>query len=1710
MNNAQYTSDLLHTAASNNSLAEGKKDEFRTFSPSLQVSLVARGGRESPLRKTSRVKDADEADIARAIRRIENTVSENIQRKTNSNSTLELSTSTSNCRNCSSNRRPGSRKMAAPEIQDASSILHENGEFQKLENNSGDVSNIQGTMEGLLNADSSDENDRNTIEGEVVVVVNGDVVAQEDTKHLLDDVEKFASNENCMNVVVTKKEVGQQKTDGKKAQGTQKRHVDSKGMKTQSKSATSVKSVTAATKAPSKIDKKSVSATKKPTATKSAVASTTANAKPTPKSGTDKKPGAVKTSSSKPIFKVSTSTTATSSAISEPKSVPGRAALSKSAPASSKSIGTKSSVTKSTSVSTNGKHTPGKPAPKASAATTQTSAKSDEKSKKEVKTATGSHDSTDGSIVFSAKSKGNSGSKAAAQAKLKSDPHTPKAASTAKNATSAKAKPAKTNTKLNSVCDAGKSMEKKAADIGVAKTTVTNEVSSKPSLATKSGLSSKSDSAVKKLASGTKSKKAVAPSATKALPSTGKDGESSKKATSANKPASAPAKPSSATKSSKPSAKPSSAPPAASKSTVSASKTARSATRTVPSTTTAHGDKKSTTSKTKALRSTGDKGKAPPAVSKASAANVSKELKTAKHTSGKSAKVEKKGTKKDLKNTVDKNKEPREDAKRDLVPMEAAIVERKETTIVEASLPTHEDQIEVCVNDIPEPAAAQDSNGTVSIEAVSAEHELSAVVEPKELIATDIITIDSESEPSKFEAQIDDSTFQQKGESFLQSRERDDNSNNLLETKDIEVEAEAKSTLEEMDIQPEFKENKFEDGIIDREDQRVLEQRDVTDDGSLQEVAELSPTVTETKGNNENVISASKMNRSDTYDIIEDGKEKISCEEEDDTNTKEDSEEQDSESAMFDESKLISLEEITAKCDEDDVREGAVAPTPPETPVPETINVEMEHQSEVSPEVTSIVEQSPLEPDFGVSGVVGDIRDIEMRQSSEMPLAVTDNDTVPKVSAYDNELQKDSVDPDVIGMEMVDSKVEVMDSCEQDVGTDLIDDSMELVKIESKSDVKDSVNIEVVESAGEGTNPVAEVHSEDFGELGSHGTLQDEHEAIHDVAMETDKPTMLSQSSYVDYNISDDQEALEVRDICANQMSEIDSQDNQSGTISHNEAGTVAMDTDFTDDTLTVEEIAVVSNRELSVGSELLGEIEAPINSEVSANFEVKGASDISQENDVVSPLSSEFTSSEVQLDEVASPSERGELFFIGSKGTEELMQRESAGEETVNDAVEPVGEELAEEVQNEPEEEERDDENFEEEKEELANGANVENYDVNVNDVSINVMSSHEQGLLIGPVDHETGTPESSVYDSAFVSSGTEGMGPIIAEQGYSNSCTIGDGDDVMITADAAQNEICSPDIGLQENGSEGEKTPNAEEYNEEPRSEEDEDSKDDTLKALDLEPGVGDSAFTEDQFTPISDLPDDMRSPLTKDSFSHFASGDEDECEYENRSDGDGEGFDRGAIEHAKESVRVARSLDDSCEEEKPDVRSLDDSCEEEKPDLKFQVDDFHRFDDNIESGDQGLTFQGEASFQAPVVPQDVHRFDDNIESGDQGLTFQDEASFQAPVVPQDVHRFDDNIESEDQGLTFQDEASFQAPVVPQDVHRFDDNIESGDQGLTFQDEASFQAPVVPQVVSSPCISSEGEEFEEGEFHEGDSTSGSMKFLATVSCLFLLKKTS
>ena len=1485
MNNAEFMSDLLHTAASTNSLAEGKKDEYLPFTPPLQAGLISRG-RESPLRKTSRVKDTDEADITRAIRRIENTVSENIQKKTNSNSALDLAASVNNCKNCSSNRKLVPSKMATSEFADFSSNVNENGEYYRL----------------VKDAAESQRSDSQVMDKKLEVgetpILNGDLDTEQ--KHPVDDGEASGTVNDCMHVVITKKESEEEKAGEKKSQGPRKVQADAKEIKSPSKSAAaSAARPTGNSKTSSKVDRKAP--TSKKTTTKSA---TTTTAKPPPKSVKEKKSGgAAKTLPAKPIFKVST---ATGSTVLESKSISTKAGVSKSATAGSKSAGMKSEVTKP--ATSGAKQSPGKAAPKTSAAATAKTAsvKTDPKSKKEEgkKVANGkkspSDDATDGAVV-STKAKVNGVSKVTAQNKSKTDAQTPKASASAKSATSARTKPPKANGKATSVVDKTKE-----------KTSVTDKA---PAKTVNKADQSKPASTVKPLATDSRSKKPTTPSTAKAPSAAAKVNEASRKPAATSKPSSAPSKGPTAAKSSKQPSKPASAPSSttATKSTTAASKSAKPTAKVAPSTI---GDKKPTATKAKSTHA-GYKDKVATSSSKAPAAKSGKESKTSKPASAKSTKVEKKDNKKAPKAIADKNKK---DIGEKHVSKETVVVEQKDKINIDSALVAPVDNVEIYNKGTSEPIKAS----TEAVVVQSTERAQNDETEATEVITADYAQLQSEGEPSKLGSQIGDSEMEQRDESPLLIAGGNDFSNGLLAQGNDEIQP----SSEQFVTQPEVKIKSVEEELSCKEVEEAAEEEVVDEVLS-------SPTSTEDKADIEGSISnPSKLNIKDAYSIgedeslqfMEDDKQKVTCEEDEELVAKGESEERDAESTMFDESKLISLEEITARCDEDDIREGAVAPTPPETPVPDNASAEASAALEIGDElrfetasgVLSTAEEIASETDTMKSEIEGsnyEVEDTEVYQPDEAPSAAPEQDILPEANSTDELLSKDNASD----------------------GEDTYADN----SFETKS--------ADVEYPGEDSSQIDSI-SADASDRAEDKDIEYEHEVLEHDLPEGNDSTVESHSPHVDNTVGDFREAFETQGI-------------------GREAEHVSMDTEISDEAEVEKELESSSDVEVVVDPELPGEATTPENVEITDDSEGRQTSEFSQE--IVSSQSFGFSSDpdtyQERVGDDVSPNERNEPYFIGSKGTEELMQREPIEQEKISDGFHGDDEPLQADVSDNRESEarvEQEEVSDLEEEQEFENGENVESYGVSVNEVSISVTESYNQEAAISPVDSEPHLPESTVDDSVLVNAEESekcDMETVAIEQGHNDNYILGE--DVLVTADAGQNEILNPDIGLQENGNEEEKAQDSEECKEAAHDEEEmEDANEETLKHLDLGHQEADSSLMEDQFTPISDLTDDLRSPLAKDSFSNFVSESQEEREYEDKSDAEEEEFNSEAIELAKESVRVARSLDDSCEEGTPPSTSqaLEDGI-------------VQRLDGDFETEDQGLPAQYESSsFPSTAAPQ------------------------------------------------------------------------------------------------------------------------------------------
>lgn len=909
---------IFFTAASNISLAEGSKGEFRTFTPTLQSNLNARG-RESPLRKTSRVKDTDEADISRAIRRIENTVSESIYKKTGSTLSLELSSSVSSCKKTSSHRKLGPSKMATPAISDFSCAVNDSDEFPRSQNEeapadkvanfvSDEAERIPDNDESAFRLEKPDSNNNENECGEHPdsPVVNGDVHAENHDNSLTEEKQ----NSDTGSAAITKKETGKKDTKEQKTKVALKKEDEAKGPKapkanTGLKSATSAKTTSKGSSATVGLKKstaknqkvaapttaklasaKATTATSKVSSTKTTTATTAKppSAKPasakSDKSAAERKPGpvsksATKASDSKPAgSKVSASkaTVAPASKASASKPTDKKPTPVASNP---KPMGKKQAAPKSMTTSASVKDAHGKVAATKVTTTKAISTKSDLKGKQFADVEKPGGDSVDGAAL-STKGKVN-GENKSSKTKPTNDP-----AKETKAPLSAKAK-------TNAVDKA-----KKPAATSTVKKATSEKVTSKASPAVSKAETAKSNAAPKKVAGDPKSKKAASASASKPSSAPPKSKEVASKSVTPSKPSSASAKAPVSSKSTKPSGKQASAPSSASsaRKAPSATKSSKPGTKVAASSTSGFSaaSKNSAATKVKGV-AVGGTQKAMHASTKAAPATGKKDVKKAKTTNGKASESGKKDTKKPSKASDPEKTEKAGNAPEDKpVSSESNTVEGKGKLIIEAVLPSSATYFEASASDHAEPISIKNSNEAVIIDSVHSEDASSV-------------------EPGSESITLADSVYQNVDEDCpkLDPHEvvTDKASNHDEDDKEKEA---------DVSVSPEAA-------------------RGGSDEPTDADIC---------------VASQNKSIRSATFDV-----ECIAADKEEQQNAdssclemersapdQEDIEEKDSEFAKFDESKLISLEEITAKCDDDDIREGAVAPTPPETPVPDNVLTE--------------------------------------------------------------------------------------------------------------------------------------------------------------------------------------------------------------------------------------------------------------------------------------------------------------------------------------------------------------------------------------------------------------------------------------------------------------------------------------------------------------------------------------------------------------------------------------------------------------------------------------------------------------------------------------------------------------------------------------------------------------------------------------------------
>lgn len=1398
---------IFFTAAPNNSLVEVNKVESRTFTPILQPNVNARG-RESPLRKTLRAKDTDEADIARAIRRIESTVSENIQKKTGSTSSLELTSSVSSCKKCPNGRRPGPSKMATPAINDISPLVNENEDMQRMQNEVAimNESNLAADGPSLAQHIAGDGNNNEGVDDGPVI--NGDIDTEHPSENLLEKEHILKSDVIASEMIVTKEEQKKQEAKEKKPKASDKKQTDVKGKaKAPTKSSTNLKSVTSTKTAqkggPSASERKVAPASQK-TAGRPTTATTT---KSSAKTGTEKKVGLVNGKSTGPKVASAKVSAVKSSTVSTPKSAASKSVLQK---VDAKVADKKPAASKPSTPSSAVKGTPGKTAVKKSTVTTAV------KSDKKVKATTDSKkpsglDSTDGSAL-STKAKVSSESKGVAQVKVTSDAgiSTPSAS---KKAPPAKVKATGASAKASAIDKAKKPAAASA---------------SKALPATKAE-APKSDAAAKKVAAESKSRKTTTTSAAKPSSASAKGKDVPKKPIAHSKSASAPPKVSSSAKSTKPSTKPSSAPSSATsaKAAPSATKPAKPAAKAAPSkVSAAAGDKKSAAAKTKApVRA--EAKKTPQAAAKASAAaKGSKDVKSKKSVNEKAPKNDTKASPK--KHIPDAEKETKKNVDEKLINDEQNVVELKERVTIEAVLPSSTDYYEGSTRGHMEPISIKNSNEAVVIESMYAADELSSDPVGGEYTVVGSISRD---QPEGF-----DSIEHVQNEVAADA--------NIDENVDISKEEEASVTQEnaEIDIS-------------------------TSPDAAMEELGHVSTNaIIKTE---EGPESPTKCIISETIDIEvlesskpdQDNEEEPCLEAEDDATSNNDMEEKDAESAKFDESKLISLEEITAKCEEDDVREGAVAPTPPETPVPDTISAEtavtlqLSEDTEYDPGATPSV--TPMVEDFGEIAPEPDVLSIkpeenlqELDQSTEFQDNVRASDDNDVVQIHEKHVSFDA------------SVHEVEDSPSmEETPNDSSEDFSSIRHYEDSEYQSQKNSDEIV------TDDIERIELTDTEKAGGSDLYEND---------EDDETEMPSIKNYSAFEVDDS--TLKIDDDVAKREtiggilspSEVEEETNflQSG-----HSGDVEITTDqvsYGDQTVDEgEEAATAKIEETLLYSKTSEDIDSSKESELLVDTEVPKENEYAQE----------FEASQEEL----TPRESGVLDEPATELEENVVELE-----------------------------------FPQERREYF--LQEESYDTDVSYTNIELSQAHEKVGDSDLLEINAALQVNELPEGDPLSQMASGQVASTLPAGQSDIAYVSVDSDM--NADIPQNEILNPEIGLQEHEDEEDNASAPSIYEKLDQSQDEnkesvaiDDAYVESVKPIDLENAAMDSFTADDPFTPISDLPEEGRSPFTKDSFGNFS------CEYDAEADDDAKSDEETAfkseiLEHAKESVRVARSLDDSFE--------------------------------------------------------------------------------------------------------------------------------------------------------------------------------------------------
>ena len=929
-------------------------------------NFIARG-RESPVRKTSRVKDTDEADIAKAIRRIETTVSENILKKTSSTSSLiDITPSVENCKKCSDNRKLSPGNMESSETNnfthtnsDANVIKHGfNSEIpadfessgQANCESEGDVMSRADTqgIHPVVKSDDNNNKDDTTIDSNLRLV-NGDVNTElnaGDQKN--DKLDHEATKKAEIEVVVTKQAKEAGKASGsvkeKKAATSSKTKngtvtADKKGPKTTSTSKTATKATT--------VDKKTTDTTKKANPAKTAAAKG-GKAAVAAKDSTTKGPTA-KTSSTKPnATKATTAKTAatkSSGASSAAKTTTTKPAPKQTATATAKPPAAKAPNTKATA---------SKPAAK-------TAKGVDSKVKQGA-------DSTDGAAiskstnVTSVKSttvttKTSKGESASKKPTGKNDVSKPKSiaatkqpettATKATKATSAAAKSTSTSPATAKTKPGDSSAKKATADTKKPATASAKPSSAPAKAAKKPAESSKPMSAPAKSNSTSAAPKtgtATAKSTTTATKTTTTTKAATTKTTAAASKAAAPKSAPPKSAASKPAPQKAAAP----KSAPAAVKAAKPATKSASTTTTKSAsmkpaDKKAADKKPASpSKGKAEAKKAAASSAKESNATTDKAPKAKKSADTKAAKAGKSPTKDSKKAQKDDTKAKKTENKKEkveVVDVKTETVAVTENITVQAAVPS--------ATELNEPVSLEDSSEAVLVDTGTVETRVKDEVPEGSEIATDVRNevVDNELPVTKSE---------------------------IVNVECCAVEEDVEGAVEFVVQQTEAERN-----IDNRTDISKTDDAAVTDNAAIKDGADINDDVTVLgsdvqlrsdhsygfeAGEAEEVVASPTRNvRGETFDLeLNEGtqgdryeKETSKVEErfeeqaempehftEEQSYQMEDEESRYSESAKFDESKLISLEEITVKCEDGDAREGAVAPTPPETPVPDSVTPE--------------------------------------------------------------------------------------------------------------------------------------------------------------------------------------------------------------------------------------------------------------------------------------------------------------------------------------------------------------------------------------------------------------------------------------------------------------------------------------------------------------------------------------------------------------------------------------------------------------------------------------------------------------------------------------------------------------------------------------------------------------------------------------------------